>query len=84
MTGSSRLRREAIAREGKVRALAILEGLRRMGAARDWGDVSFMMEQGQHIDKMSSSAMKNGATTHLLLRPRDFAPRLSSSLQRQA
>jgi hypothetical protein len=24
-----------------------------MGAARDWGDVSFMNQQGQHIEKMA-------------------------------
>jgi hypothetical protein len=43
--------KEAIVREGKVRALAILdrfEGWERHG---DWGDVSFMTEQGQHTEK---------------------------------
>ena len=45
--------KEAIEREGKVDALIILaafEGWERRG---DWGDVSFMMEQGQHIEKIA-------------------------------
>lgn len=45
--------KEAIEREGKVHALIILgafEGWERRG---DWGDVSFIIEQGQHIEKMA-------------------------------
>jgi hypothetical protein len=45
--------KEAIAREGKVRALIILEGFEGWERHEDWGDVSFMMEQGQHIEKMA-------------------------------
>ena len=45
--------KEAIAREGKVRALAILDGFEGWERSGDWGDVSFMMEQGQHIEKMA-------------------------------
>jgi SpoIIAA-like len=45
--------KEAIAREGKVRALAILDGFEGWERHPDWGDVSFMMEQGQHIEKMA-------------------------------
>ena len=45
--------KEAIAREGKVRALAILEGFEGWERHEEWGDVSFMMEQGQHIEKMA-------------------------------
>ena len=45
--------KEAIAREGKIRALAILEGFEGWERHGDWGDVSFMMEQGQHIEKMA-------------------------------
>ena len=45
--------KEAIAREGKVRALAILDGFEGWERHEDWGDVSFMMEQGQHIEKMA-------------------------------
>ena len=45
--------KEAIAREGKVRALAILDGFDGWERHGDWGDVSFMMEQGQHIEKMA-------------------------------
>ena len=45
--------KEAIAREGKVRALVILEGFEGWERHEDWGDVSFMMEQGQNIEKMA-------------------------------
>jgi hypothetical protein len=45
--------KEAIAREGKVRVLAILDGFEGWEQHGDWGDVSFMMEQGQHIEKMA-------------------------------
>ena len=45
--------KEAIAREGKIRALAILDGFEGWERHEDWGDVSFMMEQGQHIEKMA-------------------------------
>jgi hypothetical protein len=45
--------KEAIAREGKIRALAILEGFEGWERHEEWGDVSFMMEQGQHIEKMA-------------------------------
>src|SRR4051812_25586588 len=44
---------EAIAREGKVRALVILEGFEGWERQEHWSDVSFMMEQGQHIEKMA-------------------------------
>jgi stage II sporulation SpoAA-like protein len=43
----------AIAREGKVRALAILDGFEGWERHEDWGDVSFMMDQGQQIEKMA-------------------------------
>ena len=45
--------KEAIEREGKVHALVILEGFEGWERHGDWGDVSFMMEQGQHIEKMA-------------------------------
>ena len=45
--------REAIARERKVRALAILEGFEGWERHDDWGDVSFMTEQGRHLEKMA-------------------------------
>jgi SpoIIAA-like len=43
----------AIAREGKVRALLILEAFEGWERHEGWGDVSFMMDQGQHIEKMA-------------------------------
>jgi hypothetical protein len=45
--------KEAIAREGKVRALAILERFEGWERREDWGDVSFMMQEGQQIEKMA-------------------------------
>jgi hypothetical protein len=45
--------KEAIAREGKIRALIIAEGFEGWERSEDWGDVSFMMEEGQHIEKMA-------------------------------
>jgi len=45
--------KEAIGREGKVRALVILDGFEGWERREDWGDVSFMMGQGQHIEKMA-------------------------------
>jgi hypothetical protein len=71
--------KEAIAREEKVRALAILDGFEGWERHGGWGEVSFMMEEGQHIEKWPSSAMKNGATTRWHLPPKDFAPPSMSS-----
>jgi hypothetical protein len=45
--------KEAIAREGRVRALAMLEGFEGWERHWDWGDVTFMMEEGQQIEKMA-------------------------------
>jgi hypothetical protein len=45
--------KEAIAREGKVSALAILDSFEGWERHEGWGDVSFMMEEGQQIDKMA-------------------------------
>ena len=45
--------KKAIEREGKVRALVILEAFEGWERLGDWGDVSFMMEQGQHLEKMA-------------------------------
>jgi hypothetical protein len=70
--------REAIAREGKVRALAILEGFEGWERHDDWGDVSFMTEQGRHLEKMAMWATKNGATTRWLLPPKGFVRRPSN------
>jgi len=45
--------KKAIAREGKIRALIIAEGFEGWERNEEWGDVSFMMEEGQHIEKMA-------------------------------
>ena len=45
--------KKAIARDGRVDALVVLEAFEGWERGGDWGDVSFMMEQGQHIEKMA-------------------------------
>jgi hypothetical protein len=45
--------KEAIAREGKIKALIVAEDFKGWERHEAWGDVSFMMEQGQHIEKMA-------------------------------
>jgi hypothetical protein len=45
--------KEAIAREGKIRALVIAEAFEGWERRGDWGDVTFMMEEGQQIEKMA-------------------------------
>ena len=48
-----RIAKEAIAREGKIKALIVVEDFQGWERHEDWGDVSFMMEEGQHIEKMA-------------------------------
>jgi hypothetical protein len=45
--------KEPIERHGKVRALVILESFEGWERHERWGDVSFMSEQGRHIEKMA-------------------------------
>ena len=45
--------KEPIERHGNVRALIILEAFEGWERHERWGDVSFMTEQGQHIEKMA-------------------------------
>jgi hypothetical protein len=45
--------KEAIAREEKIRVLIIAEGFQGWERHEEWGDVSFMMGEGQHIEKMA-------------------------------
>ena len=76
--------KEAIAREGKVRALAMLEGFEGWERARGLGRRD-LHDGGRPTDrKWLSSAMKNGATTRWRLPPKDFVPPPSSSFRRHA
>src|SRR5262245_59708626 len=43
----------ANAREGIIRALMLAEGFEGWERHVEWGDVSFMMGDGQHIEKMA-------------------------------
>jgi hypothetical protein len=45
--------KQAIAREGKIRALIIAEDFEGWEQHENWGDVSFMVEEGQHVEKMA-------------------------------
>ena len=45
--------KEAIAREGKIRALIIAEGFQGWERNENWGDVTFMMAEGQDLEKMA-------------------------------
>jgi hypothetical protein len=45
--------KEAIAREGNISALIITDSFEGWERSADWGDVSFMMEEGQQIEKMA-------------------------------
>jgi len=47
------LARETIAREGTMRVLALLDGFEGWERHRDWGDVSFVTQEGRHIEKMA-------------------------------
>ena len=58
--------KEAIVREGKSGRWPFLTDSKD-GSGPDSGDVSFMMEQGQQIEKIAIVGDENGATTHLLL-----------------
>jgi hypothetical protein len=42
-----------IEREGKIRALIVVEDFEGWEQHEAWGDVSFMMEEGQQIEKMA-------------------------------
>ena len=45
--------KKSIEREGKVCVLIILEAFEGWERHEDWGDVSFVSEQGRHIEKMA-------------------------------
>ena len=45
--------REAIARERKIRVLAVLDGFTGWERHAGWGDLSFMMTDGENIEKMA-------------------------------
>jgi hypothetical protein len=47
------LAREIITREGKMRVLVLLDGFDGWERHRDWGDVSFAVQEGRHIEKMA-------------------------------
>src|SRR5262245_55932347 len=45
--------RQAIAREGRVRLLAILDGFEGWERHQGWADVSFMMQESHHMEKIA-------------------------------
>jgi SpoIIAA-like len=66
--------KEAIAREGKIRALIIAEGFQGWERSGDWGDVSFMMQEGQHIEKMAIVGDEKWRDDALAFTARGFRP----------
>jgi hypothetical protein len=51
--GIIQIAKKGIAREGKIKALIVVEDFKGWEQHEAWGDVSFMMEEGQHIEKMA-------------------------------
>src|SRR5262249_24855159 len=47
------LAREIIMREGKMRVLVLLDGFEGWERHRDWGDVSFAIQEGRNIERMA-------------------------------
>jgi hypothetical protein len=66
--------KEAIAREGKIRGLVIAEAFEGWERKEDWGDVSFMMEEGQYIEKMAIVGDEKWRDDALDLPPKDYRP----------
>ena len=66
--------KEAIAREGKIRALIIAEGFEGWERSGDWGDVSFMMQEGQQIEKMAIVADEKWRDDALAFTAKGFRP----------
>jgi len=72
-----------LAREGTMRVAGPSRRVRGLGAARDWGDVSFRPpRKGRHIEKMAIVGDEKWRDEALALPPRDFVPRPSSSSPR--
>ena len=69
-----RIAKEAIAREGKIRALIIAEGFEGWERHGDWGDVSFMMQEGQQIEKMAIVADEKWRDDALAFTAKGFRP----------
>jgi SpoIIAA-like len=66
--------KEAVAREGKIRALIIAEGFEGWERHGDWGDVSFMMAEGQHIEKMAFVGDENWRDDAFAFTAKGFRP----------
>jgi hypothetical protein len=47
------LAKDMITREGKMRVLVLLDGFEGWERHRDWGDVSFAIQEGRNIEKMA-------------------------------
>jgi hypothetical protein len=75
--------KEAIAREGKVRALAMLEGFEGWDRHGDWGDVTCMMEEGQQIEKMAIVGDEKWRYDALAFTAKGFRP-TANEFRRQA
>src|ERR1700745_4124384 len=66
--------KEAIAREGKIRAVLILEGFEGWERHEGWGNVSFMMEEGRDIEKMAIVGDEKWEDDAIALPAKGFRP----------
>jgi SpoIIAA-like len=66
--------KEGIAREGKIRALIIAEAFEGWERHEGWGDVSFMMQEGQQIEKMAIVADEKWRDDALAFTAKGFRP----------
>ena len=64
----------AIAREGKIRALILAEDFEGWERHEDWGDVSFMMGEGQQIEKMAIVGEEKWRDDALAFTAKGFRP----------
>lgn len=69
-----RAAREAIAREGRIRALVVTERFQGWERGADWGDVSFVTEQGQHIEKLAIVGDERWREDALVFTAKGFRP----------
>jgi hypothetical protein len=66
--------KDAIAREGKIRALIVLERFQGWQRGDDWGDVTFSLEEGQRIEKMAIVGDEQWRDETLVFTGKGFRP----------
>src|SRR5262249_50079786 len=74
------LARDIIKREGKMRVLVLLDGFEGWERHRDWGDVSFAIQEGRNIEKMAIVGDEKWRDETLAFTAAGFRPRASEFL----